>query len=367
MNKGYTVRRYREGDEEDIVKLLVSVFDGWPHFDLHCSPLDHWKWKYEQTPTEMNSISVAVCQGKIIGVDHSLALRVKIGDKIVPCHYSADTVVHLDFRRRGVSREIINLHEEIRSKHGIHIVYFVTNNPIMIRAWSRTYPRFPKDILNLVRLRDINLQLRKMPVEKAWLTRLGFRAVKLFNDFRNVMRIQEDVDEHVDITKISRFDSRIDEFWDRISKHYDFIIMRNQDYMNWRYCDPRGGGFTVKMAECDRRVLGYSVLRVNKYNVDYPIGFIVDLLALPDRRDVTDALVEDAVRYFDDQNINLVSSLVTRGHPNERSMSRYGFLNSWRKLHMFCWSREAKGKKVEFRPVSVDNAHFSYGDIDGLP
>ena len=367
MNVEYTVRLYRKGDEKDIVMLLGSVFNGWPKFDLQCSPLEHWKWKYTQNPLKLNSINLGVSQGRIIGVDHSLLLRVKLGDNTILCHYAADTAVHPDFRKRGVSNKLIALNNKMRMKENVQLIYFVSGDPIMIKAWSRTYPRFPKDILNFVRIRDINLQLRKMPINNVWLMKLGFRTAKLLNDLMNMIRISVSGDKDVQISEIFSFDSRIDEFWDRVSSHYEFIVERKRDYLNWRYCDPRSGGFVVKQAEGDGHILGYSVLRINRYKTDYPVGYIVDLLTLPERRDVTDALMADAVQYFDEQDVNIIVSITTKNHPNERSLRKYGFLNSRIKPHIFCWMNKYQGENIKFVPITVDKVHFSYGDIDSLP
>jgi len=50
MKKNFIVRPYCSGDEEKLVQLLQLVFNGWPRFDINCTSLDHWKWKYENNP-----------------------------------------------------------------------------------------------------------------------------------------------------------------------------------------------------------------------------------------------------------------------------------------------------------------------------
>jgi hypothetical protein len=50
VNGDFVVRPYQAGDEKEIVELLRMVFDGWPHFDLNCSSVDHWKWKHLDKP-----------------------------------------------------------------------------------------------------------------------------------------------------------------------------------------------------------------------------------------------------------------------------------------------------------------------------
>ena len=130
------------------------------------------------------------------------------------------------------------------------------------------------------------------------------------------------------ITKISLFDERIDELWSRISNQYRIMAVRNKDYLNWRYGDPRGGDYIIKICEKDNRILGYSVLRINYFREDYPEGYIMDLLALPSHADVITALVEDSLSYFNNREINVVRFLVMRDHRYEIVMKKYGFHDS---------------------------------------
>lgn len=53
------IREYLPGDEESIMDLLIKVFGGWPHFDLNCSPMRHWRWKYLDNPKRLNAVCVA--------------------------------------------------------------------------------------------------------------------------------------------------------------------------------------------------------------------------------------------------------------------------------------------------------------------
>ena len=53
------------------------------------------------------------------------------------------------------------------------------------------------------------------------------------------------------IFPIQYFDDRINVFWNKIRNEYNFITERNKDYLNWRYCDKRGGNHEVFIAEFD--------------------------------------------------------------------------------------------------------------------
>ncbi len=345
--------------------LLQSVFDGWPNFDLGCSALEHWRWKYRDNVLS-SVITLGVSENRVIGARHSYFIRIKIGEESFFSKYSADAAVDPEFRKMGVLNEMRDLSNELSVRAGARYIYYVSSNPILIRSWMRRRPPFPHGILNLVRVRDIGEQLKVMPVKNAWLMRLGFYMLKLFNGLRNIFGSPPSRPV-LNIDVVSSFDGRMDEFWGRVSEHHGFIVERSRGYLNWRYCDSRGGDFIVKQAEEGGRILGFIVLRVNRIRADYPVGFIVDLLTLPGRLDVADALVGDAVEYFDGQSINLVNFLVVKNHPYEKMMKRHGFLDSRVKPHLFYRSYGEEDEIGKIGTAPADRIHFAYGDIDSLP
>lgn len=348
------------------MNLLQSAFDGWPNFDIICSPLEHWRWKYQDNLLG-SVVTLGVWEDKIIGARHSFLIRIKIGEKSFFCKYSADTAVHPDFRNMGVQKKMVELSNELSVRAGARYIYYVSSNPILIRSWMRRRPPFPHGISNLVRIRDVDKQLKAMPVKNVWFIRLSLNALKFFNKIKNMFGRSQTSRHELDINEVSNFDSRIDEFWGKVSDHYKFIVERNRDYLNWRYCNYGGGEFIVKQAEEDGHILGFIVLRVNRLRPNYPVGFIVDLLTLPGRLDVADSLIGNAVQYFDSHNINLINFMVVRNNPYEGVMKEHGFLDSRIKIHLFYRSYGKEDEMGKLKTVPADNIHFAYGDIDSLP
>jgi GNAT superfamily N-acetyltransferase len=375
LKKNYTVRPYHSGDEEEIVELLELVFDGWPKFDLECTPLDHWKWKYLDNPLKTSFIALGVNEDEIIGANQALPLRIKVGEEVFLGTCGSDLAVHPDYRRIGVKTRTHELKEEMRKPAGVSVTYSVTSNPILIQSRRRRgRPMFPHPLINLVRIRDIGRQIKAMPIKHAWLTKMGFNVVRIINDIQNVFRASK-FDEEFRVREIHAFDERIEPFWEKVSKHYRFIIERNMDYLNWRYCDPRAGGFIVKQAENDEgEILGYVVIRINRYRKDYPIGFIADLITLPGKLDVANLLVADAMKYYDALDVNIVNFLVPKNHPHEYVMKRNGFLNSRLKIDLIFHPIENERLPIEkenflerLKSFPLDKVYFTYGDIDSFP
>ena len=97
------------------------------------------------------------------------------------------------------------------------------------------------------------------------------------------------------------------------------------------------------------------------------MGYIVDLLTLPDRLDVANALIREAIHYFDDQNINIIKCSVIKNHPHERIFRKYGFLNRRQRIPVLCVPRTITDEKLRnFQTASASKVHFGYGDFDEI-
>jgi hypothetical protein len=120
MGEGPTVRLYEKGDEVEIVPLLVSVFGRWPNFDIKCSPLEHWMWKYFDNPYNMMSTSVSVDCNKIVGVDGAIFQKVKLFNDTVLAAQGVDNAVDPGYRRIGLSKRMYELSKNNIWRKGAH-------------------------------------------------------------------------------------------------------------------------------------------------------------------------------------------------------------------------------------------------------
>ena len=362
---GYSVRPYQPGDEEGIVELLELVFNGWPHFDLECTPLDHWTWKYLDNPIGNKVISICMNNDKIIGCFHSIPRLTKIGSRILMSGHGADVAVHPDYRRLGIQNSMNIIVDNLRKKIDTNILYIETGSQILFKRYLKMYPRFPYKIIRLFKMQDIDLHMRMMPVKYGWLMKHGFYLISLFNKFKNCFWSITFSGQNFSISKIDSFDERVDEFWDRIRSSYDFIVVRDHRYLNWRYCDKRGGNYIIKIAEENKQILGYIVLRINKYNEEYPIGYIIDLLTIQNRLDVVDSLLKHAIEFFHNNNINVILYRIIKNHSYEKIAKKYGFINDPSKIVNFYKLFEINEEDFfKFRLSNADKIHFVLGDYD---
>jgi GNAT superfamily N-acetyltransferase len=365
------VRHYRPGDEESIVALLETTFGRWPNFYLDCEPIDHWKWKYLDNPFKVNSTIIGEFAGEIVACRHDQPIRLKIGDETLFCNLGSDLAVHPDHRRKGYSHSLSMLSRESKERYGYDFSYFVSSNPMWVQRLEKREraTNFPHQILNYVRIFDIDLQLEKMPVDGPLVKKYGYLSIEVLNRIRNTFSEKISYPRK-DIEILKEFDEDYQRFWDELKAQYDFIVDRGSSYMNWRYLDPRAGNFIVLKAE-DEEFHGFIVLFINQIIEDYPIGYIVDMLT--SRSDIHTAhqLVEYAVDYFTKQGVNIINCLAVKNQHYVKALQMNGFVSSMIELKIFHGRSGLRSNDEilinKLRTSRNDRVHFMYGDIDSLP
>ena len=177
-------------------------------------------------------------------------------------------------------------------------------------------PVFPKQISYLMRIRDVSEHLDRASVKNKWLIKIGIYYLKFINNILSSYVSNKEND--VTLSTVDKFDENFDKFWGKVKCEYDFIIEGSKEYMNWRYTDKRGGNYRITIAFDDNEIVGYLVTRIIKYKPDYYEGFIVDFLALFGRNDVVEKMILDAIRYFDENDVNVIYCWIIRGHLHEK-------------------------------------------------
>jgi hypothetical protein len=261
----------------------------------------------------------------------------------------------------------------LRSDFGLKVHLGISDNQIVEQKYEADtkknptlWPRFPFKINRLIRIQNADEYLNKNPINNKFIKKMGYTALRGANKLESRLYRKPETRGSFKIKQINIFDNSIDEFWERIKDDYDFILERKKNNLNWRYFDPRAGRFRVLQTEEDGKVVGYSVLRINRYWVDNLKGFIVDLLAAPGRLDIVDALITEAVAYFEDFGINAIISTGFEDHPYSRIYKNHGFVTyNKNKLHLWL-TEDLSNDIVKLQNSKVERAHIAIGDEDNL-
>jgi GNAT superfamily N-acetyltransferase len=354
----YEIRLFESGDEEAIVELLKI---GYPEWRLAESPLDYWKWKNIDNPYG-SIVVVADWDGKIVGIKHRVLLNIKI-DEITSSSYGDDSSVHPDYRRRGIYKKMVQYSEELTKENRIVFRYGIQIHEAAVKmAVHEGFTLFPYSISHMLKIKDVKKHFKNRPTKNNLIARYGFSLLKLLNQIKNTVRHSRTKSE-IKIKNIMKFDEKINSFWQNIKNSYNFIIEKNQRYLNWRYCDPRSslsGRYLIKQAEQDGEILGFIVIET-KSKEDYSEGYIVDLLVLPNRMDVARELLMEVCMFFKESDINVIHYRVVKNHPYQTLFSKQGFIEIPSKMHM-TYMIQDKEKMHLIKNSKPSQIHFNYGD-----
>ena len=95
------IRSAKESDKEQVLKLLNDVFISQQRTDYKRDDA-YWDWKFRNSAYGTSILTVAECDGEIVGVDHlwpwEFCLKGEPLKAVQPC----DAVVHPDYRGRGL-------------------------------------------------------------------------------------------------------------------------------------------------------------------------------------------------------------------------------------------------------------------------
>lgn len=368
LHDEFSIRMFQPGDEEELIDLLKVVFTPWPDRDLVVSDLDHYKWKYVDNPATLNVTSVGLYDGRIVGCNHGFTVKIKMGNKILLGSQATDFCVHPDFRKKGLSKEISALKTDFMKKNGINFVYALTRNPIVVESNLRHGRKLlPHKLIEMIKIRDVGKHLQMTETSGSLAKNVIYQLLRMVQRLRSNFFTTSITDRKFNIKKIDKFSDEIEDFIIKIQDEFSFILYRNSEYLNWRYFDLRGGDYAVYIAEENSEVQGYIVLRINRIKPEYPTGWIIDLLTLPNRFDVVNALVSHAIDLFDSRDVNIIRYWILKGHPNVRYLLKNGFVDIRKDAPTTIFQIVDVG--VEWRKFMnspVEKIHFQIGDTEWM-
>jgi hypothetical protein len=297
--------------------------------------------------------------------------KCKVGEKILLCEQGSDFAVNEKYRGHNVSSRIFDFkYEYVKEKIRSNLRFHVTSNPIMIkRDIQRGFPRFPHPIIHYMRIEDIKLHLENKNSENKLLKRFGFNVLNSLNKLTKISLLSgknSEKESNFEIRKIGRFDEDVDLLWENVKDNYCFMLERRHEYLNWRYCDRRAGDYIINQAESGEGVLGFIVLRINKSTHNYLEGNIVDLVTLPDRTEVADALIASSISLFDGYSINVVNAWTIRGHPYEKLLTSNNFIDVNADSSGYFEHFNFVEKPSDIINCPAEKFHFQMGDSDWI-
>jgi len=352
LSNTFQARYYQPGDDDAIIELLKGDFPAW---DRQESPQDYLKWKHLEDPNG-SLIVVAVSGEKIVGVDIPMLQKIKIGDLVYLTFFGAATVTHPEYRRMGISKVLGNLADGYYFEHGLKYNYSNSENPIVIRNNLKTRLLFPHKLIQMTRMNStehIDSTVKKY----------GFKILSGINKISNSVSFDSKNVNEFKIIQIDKFDEDINKFFNEAISYHNYIVVKDSTYLNWRYCDPRGGKHIIYKAAQDGVTLGFIVMELRKTHDGYN-GTIAELLALPGKPEVARSLLRTSCKYFDDEGGNVLNYGVIKGHPYQNISKRFGFLDTSiiSKMETIGRFKEIMNEYEKLKTVPPNKVYMNFGE-----
>jgi len=318
-----------------------------------------WVWKYKKSPLG-KYILVVDHEGQIVAHNSHIPVSVKVGKKILESCIGTNAMTHPKYRRRGLQWKLrANAHDElvkasiywqysfpgeIFQRHpGTRTSYAVCKIPVMMKIFDTT-----EIVRKLIRIRVL---AKVLSVWSNLIIGAFFKSKK------------KPIIEGVKITKIVKFDDRINDFWNNVSKYFDIIVVRNKKYLNWRYSQRPDSNFRILLAEEDEKILGYIVFSSKDES-----GFIVDLLVFPHRLDVIQNLVVMAVEQLRKERVYRIICWMVKNNPYYRILRANGFIHLPSRYALYPLTVEIYSPSnvpTEFAK-NPNNWYLTLGDTEGV-
>lgn len=266
------ISRYRAtADADDLAEFQRATFgEGSRQLDP-----ERFAWLYERNPGHHDDDpGVWVCRrnGVIVGQQAEIGFDAKIGDDNQPAVWSVDLMVDPEWRIRGVGPGLVDTHIAQRG-----LVVAVTQREDAIKLYERfgwtdvgTVPSYlrPVDFRRTFAVAPVPARARRFAPVLAPMLRAVDAVVA------SGLRLAG-----LRLTRVDRFDERVDDVWSRSSPDYPVLAKRDAAHVRWRFDEcPEAGELQRYYLTRGGAAIGYVVLQPGE-RWGQPVTLVVDYLA----------------------------------------------------------------------------------------
>jgi len=357
--KKWIIRKYRPGDEKQIINLFKLVYGKQMG---KTESIKHWNWEYKKNPNNRIEIFLAIDKNKIIGHYAIIPMKMKIGNAEYIVSLSLDTMTHKRYRGQGIFPQLAtNLYEDL-GKNKIPITYGFPNSQsykgfINKLNWFEIskVPIYIKP-LNFVSI--VNLYLKNIILSKF----IGNILKSLFNLF--IKKIQTPID--IEIKEFTKIGNEFDTLWNNTKNEIIVGIVRDQVYLNWRYLQKPEDNYIIYGLMEKHILRGYTILKIEE-RFNLKIGLIMDILTDPSDTLYQTLLVNHAVSYFKKKKVDIISVIIYPFSRYYKAFRKQRFFHAFKLFFPedIYFGARINNSDVDFSLIkNPRNWYITWGDTD---
>lgn len=314
--------RMRMFDERQDVDDFLALYE--ISFEKRMSK-DYFTWKYVGNPFRIDRIPIIVAEhgNRLVGARSCVATRMMIGGKIVSALQPCDTMVHPEFKGRGV---------------------FTQMNEFAIKEFQGTDYKIFYNFPNKKSFRG-NLKCGWQTINKiGWYWQMldpekvvntvfdkyAFRKVGgiLSAVFWHKLRLPEFREQNITIESVNDLNvlERIFYEWERAGNDR-ICTVRDKTYLNWRFRAHPEKEYLFIVAQVGTGSRGYFVLNTERF-MSMNRGTISDYLVTGDNPNIFESLLTYSLNLFQKRNCDVVDTWVFTQRWAEEIVKKHGFMSS---------------------------------------
>ncbi len=316
---------------------------------------DFYRWKYFGNPLGDAIVGIATAAGSVVSVVAAAPKRIWLSGKVVRAYELGDFLTHENYRGRGLFSQLIELVCREAVARGSSLVYVRPNDvsfPILAAKLSFQEAQRIDARRFLIPSHTIS---RKTGIP-AGLLRLS--GMDWLLKSRCIPRSPEGA---VTVVPVERFGEETDQLWQSAAPGYDFALVRDSNYLNWRYSDCPTP-YKIWLALRNGQTAGFLVTSAAR---TVPRAAIVDLFTESSDGEAVRALLATGMGSLLNRGVQSISTWTLQGSVQSAAHQWLQRAFPFRqKRHLHLAFRVQLPQEITL-PLPSRKWHFTLGDSDG--
>ncbi|MBD3418831.1 MAG: GNAT family N-acetyltransferase [Chitinivibrionales bacterium] len=254
------------------------------------------EWKYFDNPAGKPISTVILAGAQVVGVLGSIPAKWVYKGTCVNAIKQVDLAIDQQYRRLDIYLQLVALNAIDLARYKAFFTYGIANKEsievnksFLLNVAVNKVPRHSRILNPLPYLKRMKIPSLLLPVLNT------FGKLFLSMHYPSTARIPKGYT----METVTAFDKRFDSLWDRMKAEYDLALVRDADFLNWRYCRAPQMTYDIKIIQtrATGNIIGAIVLGLQEK--PQRIGNIYDLLVPRDTPEkFTRALLCEAIQHF---------------------------------------------------------------------
>lgn len=365
-------RLFDFNNQEELGEILKLVKSHYNSVDESYS--EYFQWEYRENPAGKAIIWTARHNNEIVGQYVVNMAKIKIDNQTLLGSLSIKTLTRSDFRGKGIHIHLAQKTFETCKANNVVFTYGFPNKTVYDACIERLgfvdIGRVPL-LVKLINTDNLfKRYIRNRPIERI-LSGLIPPILNLFNFFISIKNEREKrlfIFKGVSLKEIGHFDERIDAFWEAVKIKHKNLMVRNKDFLNWRYCNNPRRKYRIVIAEDNNsNIMAYIVLRISTVD-NVKVGFIVDILSREDELSnrAASLLITNSFNYFRKNEVMIADCLMLKNNIYFKLLKRQGFVVCPKSFEPqpFPFVIKTHADKVSNNIFNLNNWFVTLGDYD---